>query len=275
MKYKRQKWLRKTRLAGSLFFTFTMAGCGHFEFSPNQSSDRSAPSELNAQNLTKLRRNAEDDTVTIVFAGDTQRWYDEQERFVRKVNSLKNIDLVLLAGDISDFGLLQEFKWVHKRLSALQAPYFGVIGNHDMVANGRQVFARMFGPLNYSFVYSGIKFIAHNTNSLEAPGQNVPDLGWLAGELRNNEHAKYIVTVSHVPPFNTMEFGEKSVQPYTELLHKTPNLLLSLHGHVHQHQDFYPFNDNVHYITSFSFGQRAFVLLQIINGTVLKTIVDY
>lgn len=252
-----------------------ITSCDQFEFSPNQSFDHASPSNLNAQNLARLRRNAEDDTVTIVFAGDTQRWYDEQERFVRKVNSLKNVDLVLLAGDISDFGLLQEFKWVHKRLSALRVPYFGIIGNHDMVANGRQIFQQMFGPLNYSFVYGGIKFIAHNTNGLEAPGENIPDIGWLAHELQNTEGAGYLITVSHVPPFNAVEFGAESVKPYTDLLQTTPNLLLSLHGHVHQHQDFYPFGDKVHYMTSFSFGQSAFVLLQISKGKVLKSIIDY
>ncbi|HWV33790.1 MAG TPA: metallophosphoesterase [Dyadobacter sp.] len=252
-----------------------VTSCDQFEFSPNQSFDHSSPSNLNAQNLARLRRNAEDDTVTIVFAGDTQRWYDEQERFVKKVNSLENVDLVLLAGDISDFGLLQEFKWVHKRLSALRAPYFGIIGNHDMVANGRQIFQQMFGPLNYSFVYRGIKFIAHNTNGLEAPGENIPDIGWLASELQNTEGADFLITVSHVPPFNAVEFGTESVKPYTDLLQNTPNLLLSLHGHVHQHQDFYPFGDKVHYMTSFSFGQSAFVLLQISKGKVLKSVIDY
>lgn len=267
----------KQYLTNLTFLTLVtlVVSCDQFEFSPNQSFDHSSPSNLNAQNLARLRRNAEDDTVTIVFAGDTQRWYDEQERFVKKVNGLENVDLVLLAGDISDFGLLQEFKWVHKRLSSLRAPYFGIIGNHDMVANGRQIFQQMFGPLNYSFVYGGIKFIAHNTNGLEAPGENIPDIGWLAHELQNTEGARYLITVSHVPPFNAVEFGTEAVKPYTDLLQNTPNLLLSLHGHVHQHQDFYPFGDKVHYMTSFSFGQSAFVLLRISKGKVLKSIIDY
>jgi 3',5'-cyclic AMP phosphodiesterase CpdA len=270
-----KQYLTFLTLPTLLIFATLLTGCDQFEFSPNQSFDNSSPSNLNAQNLVRLRQNAEDDTVTVVFAGDTQRWYDEQERFVKKVNSLENVDLVLLAGDISDFGILQEFKWVQKRLSALRAPYFGIIGNHDMVANGRQIFRQMFGPLNYSFVYGGIKFIAHNTNGLEAPGEHIPDLGWLARELHNTEGADYIVTVSHVPPFNAVEFGTESVMPYTRLLENTPNLLLSLHGHVHQHQDFYPFGNKVHYMTSFSFEQSAFVLLQIVNGKAIKTIVRY
>jgi 3',5'-cyclic-AMP phosphodiesterase len=177
MKFK--KSILKYQLFLVLYSLVSLTGCDQFEFSPNQNSDQTSPLNLNLLNAAKLRQSADDDTVTIVFSGDSQRWYDEQERFVNKVNTLSEVDLVLLAGDISDFGLLQEFKWVHKRLSGLHAPYIGVVGNHDLVGNGRAVFEKMFGPLNYSFVYRGIKFIAHNTNGLESPGQNVPDLNWL------------------------------------------------------------------------------------------------
>ena len=173
-----------------------ITSCDQFEFSPNQSFDHASPSNLNAQNLARLRRNAEDDTVAVVFAGDTQRWYDEQERFVRKVNSLKNVDLVLLAGDISDFGLLQEFKWVHKRLSALRAPYFGIIGNHDMVANGRQIFQQMFGPLNYSFVYGASNSLPTIPTDWKRPAKIYPTS---AGSRTNYKIPKVPATLLPFP----------------------------------------------------------------------------
>jgi 2',3'-cyclic-nucleotide 2'-phosphodiesterase (5'-nucleotidase family) len=94
-------------------------------------------------------------------------------------------------------------------------------------------------------------------------------------ELRNRENADYIITVSHVPPFNPTEFGEASVQCYTQLLRATPNLILSLHGHVHEHRDLYPYDDGVRYMTSFSYQQSAFVLLKIVKGKVQKTIINY
>jgi 3',5'-cyclic-AMP phosphodiesterase len=257
-------------LAGILL----MWSCDALEFSPNQKFDRDSPVNLNKKNLQKLLAAPADDTVTIAFVGDSQRFYEELDRFINTANSIPELDFTILAGDISDFGLLQEHEWIVQRLSKLRKPYFGVIGNHDLVANGEEVFERMFGPLNDSFVYGGIKFIAHNTNGLEYKRQQVPDLNWLQKEMKVAD-SLHIITVSHVPPFSAPEFSPDLVGPYTTLLSKTPQLLLSLHGHIHQHKDFYPYEGNVRYLTSFAFNQSSFVLLKIVKGRVFKTIVAY
>jgi 3',5'-cyclic-AMP phosphodiesterase len=261
-----------------LFFTSILltVGCDTLEFSPNQRYDRDSPVGLNQKNLQKLLANPIDDTVTIAFVGDSQRFYSELERFIDRANTIPEIDFILLAGDISDFGLLQEQEWVVRRLSKLRKPYFGVIGNHDLVANGEAVFERMFGPLHDSFVYGGIKFVSHNTNGLEYKRRRVPDLNWLQKELTLADSSiQHVVTVSHVPPFSAPEFTPDLVEPYTALLGNTPKLLLSLHGHIHQHKDFYPYEDGVRYVTSFAFNQSSFVLLKITKGQVFKTIVTY
>lgn len=252
-----------------------LTSCDSFEFSPNQTNSHNSPQALNEKNFRRLNSVPADDTVTIAFAGDSQRWYSELDRFVKKVNTIPELDFILIAGDISDFGLLQEFEWMTKRLSNLNKPYFGVIGNHDLTGNGEAVFERMFGPLNFSFVYDSIKFIGHNTNSLEYDRDNIPDINWLENQLRTDSSVKHIVAVSHVPPFSPLEFNAKLVKPYTSLFSSSPKFLVSLHGHVHQHMDFYPFEDGVRYITGFSFGQNSFVLIKIINGKIIKTVISY
>jgi 3',5'-cyclic-AMP phosphodiesterase len=59
------------------------------------------------------------------------------------------------------------------------------------------------------------------------------------------------------------------------LFAETPGFLVSLHGHVHEHTDDYPYNDGVRYITSFAFNQRSFVLLRIVNGEIEKQLIEY
>jgi 3',5'-cyclic-AMP phosphodiesterase len=259
-----------------LLFIF-LAGCNSFEYSPNQIFDGDSPRDLNKINLRKLEAKAlHDDTVTIAFVGDSQRFYDDVEDFVDNVNALQSVDFILLAGDITDFGLLREYEWIEHEFSRLKAPYLAVIGNHDVVGNGEDVFKRMFGPLNYSFIYDSIKFVVHNTNSREYVSQSVPDLEWLAGEMSNEPASpvKHIVAVSHVPPMND-DFNLTLVEPYTKLFASTPRFLVSLHGHIHEHTDGYPFNDGTRYITSFAFSQRAFVLLKIVNGEIEKELIEY
>lgn len=111
----------------------------------------------------------DDDTVRFIITGDTQRSYDETIRFYKKVNSLSGVDFVIVAGDVTEFGSLKEMQWLIRELNKLTIPYGAVIGNHDLTMRGRDVFKRMYGELNYSFTYGGVKFICHDTNTFN-PG---------------------------------------------------------------------------------------------------------
>ncbi len=257
------------------FMVFLQSCMDTWENSPNQKFGSDTPRDLNAKNLSRLSRTIPDDTITIAFVGDSQRFYDELETFISKANSIKEIDFVLLAGDITDFGLLQEYEWITDRLSKLSKPYIAVVGNHDVVANGEDIFKRVFGPLNDTFIYDSVKFILHNTNSREYTGNNVPDLEWLAQGLMDTVGVKYQVAVSHVPPFGGGDFNPELEKPYSSLFRDSPNFIVSLHGHAHEHRDHYPFQDGVRYMTSHSFDQRFFVLLKIADGKIKKEVVNY
>jgi 3',5'-cyclic-AMP phosphodiesterase len=245
-----------------------------YEYSPNQAFDRNSPKNLNIKNLKRLYSAPGDDTITVAFVGDSQRFYDEIENFISKVNGIPSVDFVLLAGDITDFGLLQEYELIESMMSRLNKPYIGVVGNHDVLAKGEEVFTRMFGPTNFSFTYRDVKFVCHNTNSKEYNTGNVPDINWMKNELVQDDTAKYFVPVSHVPPFSS-DFDDALEGQYSTLLKETPNVLISLHAHVHKHTDGEYYNDGVRYMTSFCFNERHFVLLKMHNGKVYHQIIKY
>ena len=252
-----------------------LSGCADsYEYSPNQAHDRDSPKNLNHYNLGKLNASVPGDTLTIVFAGDSQQFYNEVDLFVERVNNIADADLIFIAGDISDFGLLQEFEWIAERLAELEKPYFGVIGNHDVVSNGEMVFRKMFGPLDFSFVYDSVKFVLHNTNSREYLSGNVPDLTWLQEQFVPEPGVKNFVAVSHVPPFSG-DFNPDLEAGYTALFRRTPGFLLSLHGHIHRHTDGFPYEDGIRYVTSHSFEQRNLLVLRTFSGTVSKEIISY
>jgi hypothetical protein len=254
---------------------FCLVSCTDlWEYSPNQKFDKDSARDVNKNALKRLAESTPDDTIVIAFVGDSQRFYDHIGSFVKSANAIPEIDFTLLAGDISDFGLLQEFELVHEGLSELDKPYLAVIGNHDILANGESIFMKMFGPLNESFIYDSVKFILHNTNSREYTGNNVPDLNWLSNELKTSPDVRHYVTVSHVPPFSG-DFNPDLEIPYAKLLNETPDLLISLHGHNHSHADYYPYEDGIRYLTGYSFDKRSFVLLKIVKGEVFKRIINY
>jgi 3',5'-cyclic AMP phosphodiesterase CpdA len=251
-----------------------LSSCEKFEYSPYQEKNNVTPEALNASNIQKLIANEgnADDTVTILFTGDSQRFYSSLDALVQKTNSIPNIDFLVLAGDISDFGLLQEFLWVHERLEKLTVPYLCVIGNHDLTANGSKVYSKIWGPKNFSFVYKGYKFLFHDTNGREYNfnGQ-VPDLAWLRAELSG---AEYYVGVSHVPPYDA-DFDNNLEFTYKNMLSSTSGFILSLHGHLHEGGDSYFYDDNVRYITSYSVVKNKCLLLKLIDGKIIKQEINY
>ena len=245
------------------------------EYSPNQVFDNNSPVNLNEKNLQKLKYSGpNDDTITIAFAGDSQRFYDEVEKFTSAVNQHSEVDFVFLAGDITDFGLLAEYEWITTRLEKLHKPFIGVIGNHDVIGNGEAVFKHLFGPVDFSFVYDSVKFIVHNTNSREYVSRNVPDLNFLSAELQPDEAIRNVVAVSHVPPFDD-DFDNTLELPYAKLFSETPGFALSLHAHTHKHLDDRPYEDGIRYITSPAFDERKFLMIKIYKGEIFKTIVEY
>ncbi len=69
--------------------------------------------------------------------GDTQRFYDDVEDFVARANQ-EDFDFVLMDGDISDFGINDEFSWIYDIMKHLKKPYVSVIGNHDLFRQWRK-----------------------------------------------------------------------------------------------------------------------------------------
>ncbi len=234
------------------------------------------PGNLNNENIAKLKANElnADDTLTIVFSGDSQRFYDRLDDLVAKVNSMSNVDLLVLSGDITDFSLLQEYLWIYERLKKLNVPYVCAIGNHDLATNNGEVYTRMFGVKNYSFKYKGYKFLVHDTNSREYGFDgNVPNMWWLDSELKDTT-AEWFIGLSHVPPYDA-DFDKGLEQSYKNLLSSNPGFILSLHGHLHIITDSCFYNDQVRYMTSNSVNKEEFILLKIVKGVVYKQAIKY
>lgn len=265
----------RTTLMG-LVGALALAGCGKFEASPYATTAPDIPERLNITNIARLaaREPFDDDTVTIVFTGDPQRFYEEQEAMVEKANSIPGVDLFIIAGDITDFGLLQEFTWVHERMDRLRMPWFAAIGNHDMQANGLHLYQQLFGPVDFSFTYKGYKFLFHDTNGREY-GNNgsAPRIDWLDAEM-DDPAPQHFIAVSHVPPFNG-DFDPALVQPYYAQLGSDERMVLSLHGHTGSHIDEHLNGDHVRYIVCNAMYWPKFLLLKIHQGKAVATELDY
>ena len=92
---------------GCLLFT----GCDLIDYHPYDVRIE-GETDINAHHIEQIEAAClGKDTIRFVTMGDSQRWYDETEDFVNHLNLRNDIDFVIHGGDMSDFGLTDEFLW--------------------------------------------------------------------------------------------------------------------------------------------------------------------
>lgn len=234
-----------------------------FQYSPNEVRLDEHEKNLNQKNIQKIQAAHPRENFRFILIGDAQRFYDEVEDFVGSVNALDDIAFVVLAGDITDFGLNREYRWINERLGKLKVPYVAVIGNHDMLANGRAVYRQMYGEENFSFTYSGTRFVCLNTCSNERGFDgSIPDMPWLTSQLSDTLNYQNAFVVSHMPPFD-VGFDKRMEQSYAQLMSSNKRIKMSLHGHKHAASRTSPYGDGFEYLVVGSMNKRGYYIISV------------
>ncbi len=256
----------------------SISACEHpFEYHPYELNLSSEYKNINQKNIERLTgSDAGKDTVRFVMMGDTQRWYDETEDFVKELNKRQNIDFVIHGGDIADFGLKKEYCWMHDILSRLNVPYVAIIGNHDNLGSGREIYEIMYGDLNFSFIYGRIKFVCLNTNALEYDySVPVPDFDFLKKQIEDTLSDYHSTVVAmHVAPGNVV-FNNNVQEVFQEYLRRMRNLRFCLHAHNHRLQVDEFFNDGVIYYGSDAMKHRNYLLFTVTRENYQYEVVDF
>lgn len=264
---KHKRYSRGLLAATMLSLAFLSQACEKFEFSPYEIRLDEDEKNINGRNIARINalKKAPDDTLRFVLTADTQGFYEENEKLVAHINQRRNLDFVLIGGDLTDFGLTKEFKLVHEDFKKLNVPYVAVVGNHDAVNNGKQAFAAMYGDYDVSFGAGNSKFILLNTNYLEFD-KNAPDLDWLEKELQAAATYENVFVLSHIPPTNN-EFGAENKVRYGQLMNKY-KVSYSLHGHNHNYKYHFPFGEQVPVLETAATEKLEYIVFTVAGGEV-------
>ena len=192
----------RTGLIASLVVTL-LAAC-QYDLSPWE-TDVDCPNMSNEENLDWLAQieagKQVRDTFKVAVIGDPQQHPGDLEETIQLLNRKPDIDFVLLLGDLVETGVEKEFEWACKALNKTNKPIISVIGNHDALSYGQDIWRDIFGEFDFSFQYLGTKFIAYNDNQYEF--ENVPNKSWLAVEAKvaENEDRVHTIGMSHIQPW--------------------------------------------------------------------------
>ncbi|PKO95517.1 MAG: metallophosphoesterase [Bacteroidetes bacterium HGW-Bacteroidetes-7] len=171
-----------------------------------------------------------------IHISDVASNIEDLEISVADINTLKDIDFVVFAGDITEFGSDKEIEIAKSIISRLNVPYYVLSGNHDSKwsESGCNTFAKVFGYEYFSFKKNGIQFIGTNSgpNMRMAPAL-VPReaMVWLDSVTRSLPREMPVVFINHYPLDDAMlNFAD-----VIDML-KRVNIQVSLCGHGHSNR---------------------------------------
>lgn len=166
--------------------------------------------------------------------------------------------MVIVPGDLTDQGILQEFQWFTDMMTDLNKPWIATIGNHDHLSNGRLIYEEMFGARNFIVDLAGYRFIFFDDTVWES---DFPvDLDWLENALEGAA-ANIPIVIAHIP-INNDQLADGTGDRIRELL-DLHEVELFVHGHLHAFVDQPASGGGVHYLGIPWPRSRHFVRVQL------------
>lgn len=154
---------------------------------------------------------------------------------VADVNTLKDIDFLLVSGDVSNLGDTASLREARQLLQKLKMPYYIVPGNHDIRWSEPQAtnFKKVFGADKFTFTHKGYLFVGFTTAPLTKSTNGIiqkEDINWIQTVLEKSGTAMPFFAVTHYP----LQTGD--VDNWKELtdIFKKYNVQAVLGGHYHR-----------------------------------------
>jgi len=167
----------------------------------------------------------------------SKSWMFLHETFRKCIGMVneENPDVVIITGDVTDYGLTSEFQGVKEELKDISSPYLVVPGNHDSRHEGYKKFENFFGKRFYSSKVGNYTFVGIDSSEPDIDEGHIgrEQLTWLQNHISSHS----IVFLHHhlVPIPNTGRERNVLVDAGEVLkildMHDVP-LVLSGHKHV-------------------------------------------
>ncbi len=156
-------------------------------------------SELNHKSIVELSR-YNSDYFSFAVIGDPHNSVLVLNKMIDLINKDDEIKFVVILGDITLKGSLEEYILNLERIKKFKKPVLVAIGNHDIHKNGRDWFYKIFGDFYYSFSFDNTHFIILDTSEKRFVPQS--ELRFVEEELKKSKNFKFKFVFSHIPLFD-------------------------------------------------------------------------
>lgn len=165
---------------------------------------------------------------------------EDLRRTVKDLNQQKNIDFVIVSGDITEFGSDQELALSKQILDSLNLPWHVIPGNHDSnwSESGANSFRKVFGKETFFFKHKGYMFMGTTSgpNMRMSPGQ-IPreNLVWMDSVFAANPDTETpLIYINHYPQDSSLNNWYEATD---RLRGRNTQLALCGHGHANKRYD--------------------------------------
>lgn len=231
--------------------------------------------------LSDIHFSEDGSNTTFKMIGESPRLLDDA---INQINELKDLDFVMITGDLIDKPFERELKSALSHLNNLNYPWYFAFGNHDRCVGGylnTNLFLKMLNDANPDFKYDnpyysfvpkkGYRVIVMDdiiTNEVTSQGYvDEKQLKWLKRELdkAKNDTALIFMHIPLIEPFASPNHRLRNASQVMGLIESYKNPIGVFQGHYHatrvvQH-------DNVLYVNTPSLVSypNAFRLISVQN----------
>ncbi|AIR85431.1 MULTISPECIES: phosphodiesterase [Erwiniaceae] len=174
---------------------------------------------------------------------------DTQAALLRVIDTLNRLtprpDIVVITGDLVDFGTAEEYQTLRTALCRLQLPYMLMAGNHDDRQQLRAAFPdhhylQRGETLNWQAQVKGVQLLALDSSVPQQPWGYVDEaqLAWLKEQLEREPQLPTLVMLHHPPLISGI--GHMDKQPLRNpdalaaIICQHPQVERVLSGHLHR-----------------------------------------
>ena len=136
--------------------------------------------------------------------------------------------------------------------------------NRNCLGTGNEVFRKMFGNNDYSFIAGRIKFLMINTNAIEYDySEPVPDFDFLETEVKKDSALfDRTIVCMHAAPYSE-QFNNNVAKPFNHYMQFYPGLMFCLYGHGHHTEEHDIFENGTIYYEVASVEKREYRIFTI------------